>query len=51
MMKEIRLQEKLWNEYFELKDQLHNIQQKLDNKLIAIKTIEDQQNIDKAKKN
>lgn len=43
-LKTEKLIKKLWNDYYELKQQLHQIQMKMDNKLIAIKTLEDQNN-------
>ena len=41
-LKTEKLMKKLWNDYYELKEQLHQIQMKMDNKLIAIKTLEDE---------
>ena len=40
-LKTERLMKKLWNDYYELKEQLHQIHMKMDNKSVAIKTLED----------
>jgi len=41
-LKPEKLMKKLWNDYYELKQQLHQIQMKMDNKLLAIKTLVDE---------